>query len=779
MADALKESQEYYQETLDALSEQRKQIEEDLRFSDPSDPDQWEDNIRRQREGDPGGVRPCLVHDQLGQYTAQVTGQIEKQPPSLHAIPVSGGADKKAAEQLDGRFRHIEHASRATQHYQRAMTSAARAGVGYLIIRPEYVDRALNWQEPRISSEPDPLRIVFDAWSTETDGSDANVAWLMSKVSNRTFKRKWPKKKARDFGSLNADEARDDREGVLIAEQWLKVWQTKSSTVYLDAEGQENTAEMSAEDWNKERQIVEQMSGERTEFVREYTEKKPIIKWAMMSGLDILEESTYPADSIGIVPIYGYVGFSGGRMRYCGIPRRGRAPQQAYNYHISEQLAYMGTAPKNPWFISKRAAKGVEHILDRMAVETRAWVPYNDLDEEGPISDPKRVAPAVNVTNHIQGAEQALKDIQAAVGMYQANIGAPSNETSGVAIESRKEQGESSTAHFPSHMAASLGHVGKIVMQMDARLADTRRQAPILGVDGAAGTVTVDPEQTKAFVRGKDGVSINPTVGTYGVRVVVGASYSTQRTQTNAAFAEIMRGNKELAPVVAPFWAQTLDFPGSDKFAQAMAEMAPPPVKAILKPEGSEDGPGVADLTAQLEQCKQALAEASQIAREAQQDADEAMQSNETAENEAAVKARELEIKAYDAETKRLQVVGGTQEQIAAVARSVVEQMLMQPDPLPGDPPQAEEVREEPEMPEMPQAQPMQPEMQPPEMTQPEPPMTSEGEMKILEGQQQLLEVMGALLQVVKAPRERIPERDPKTGDIQRVLDRIIEQQTD
>lgn len=787
MADDLKEAQRYYIETLEALKDQRRQIEEDLAFSDPSDPDQWEEDIRLARETDPGGARPCLVHDQLGQYTAQVTGQIEKQPPSLHAIPVSGGADKKAAEQLDGRFRHIEHASRATQHYQRAMTSAARAGVGYLVIRPEYVDRALNWQEPRISSEPDPLKVVFDAWSVETDGSDANVAWLMSKISNREFKRRWPRKKLRDFGDLQTTADKDDRDGIMLAEQWLKTWEMTPRTVYLDAQGQENTADMSAKDWNEQRQIAEQMSGEATEFVREYTEKKAIITWSRMSGLDILEESVYPADYIGIVPIYGYVGFTDGRMRYCGIPRRGRAPQQAYNYHISEQLAYMGTAPKNPWFISKRAAKGVERILDRMAVETRAWVPYNDLDEEGPISDPKRVAPAVNVTNHIQGAEQALKDIQAAVGMYQANIGAPSNETSGVAIESRKEQGESSTAHFPSHMAASLGHVGKIVMQMDARLSDTRRQAPILGVDGAAGTVTVDPEQTKAFLRGKDGVSINPTVGTYGVRVVVGASYSTQRTQTNAAFAEIMRGNKELAPVVAPFWAQTLDFPGSDKFAQAMAEMAPPPVKAILKPEGSEDGPDVAELTAQLEQCKQALAEASQIAREAQQDADEAMQKSEAAEMEAETKARDLEIKAYDAETKRLQVVGGTQEQIAAVARSVVEQMLMQPDPLPGDPKPAEEVREEPEMPEMPQAQPMQqampqpmqPEMQPPEMAQPEPPMTSEGEMKILEGQQQLLEVMGALLQVVKAPRERIPERDPKTGDIQRVLDRIIEQQTD
>jgi hypothetical protein len=85
-------------------------------------------------------------------------------PPSLHALPVEGGADKKAAESLDGYFRYIEYASRAQNHYARALTSSARAGVGYLIARPTYVNRALNWQEPRISSEGDPLRVVFDPW---------------------------------------------------------------------------------------------------------------------------------------------------------------------------------------------------------------------------------------------------------------------------------------------------------------------------------------------------------------------------------------------------------------------------------------------------------------------------------------------------------------------------------------------------------------------------------------------------------------------------------------
>lgn len=679
--DDLEAAQELYQEALEASRDQRRQIAEDLAFSDPSNPNQWDESVRQLRENDPGGKRPCLVLDQCGQYVANVAGQVEQKPPSIHAIPVGGGADKEAAEQIDGRFRHIEHASRAMQHYARGLTSAARTGVGYLVVRPEVVDNALNLQEPRISSEPDPLKVILDPWSIETDGSDAQYGYILTSVSEREFTRRWPNKTVQDFGDTEARVRADERKAVLTAEQWYREETTANMIRHLGDDGEE--AQSSEDDYH----AANQAAGVQLPVYGTFKAKKSVIRWRRMSGLDILEDSEYPADAIGIVPIYGYVGFSDGRMRYCGIPRRARAAQQAYNYHISEELAFIGTAPRAPWTASKRALRGVEAIWDLASVQARAYLPFNDMDEHGAIEAPNRSSPTVNLTNHAQGAERALHDIQASIGMYQASLGAPSNESSGVAIESRKQQGEASTAHFPSHLAASLGQVGKITMQMDARLSDTQRQQPILGIDGTPGSVTVNPDQKEAFQRGPDGVSINPKIGSYGVRIVVGASYSTQRTQTNAAFAEIMRGNPDLAPTVAPFWAQTLDFPGSDKFAQAMAAMAPAPVKAILQPEGADKGPDPAELSHQLEQCKQALNEAIGHAHDAQKDADEAIAAMAEAKRTAAVHERELDIEAYNAETNRLKVTGANVDQIEAVTRDLITQMLQQPEPLPGDEP--------------------------------------------------------------------------------------------
>ena len=758
--DALAEAQALYRESLDAQREQRRQIEDDVKFSDPSKPDQWEEEVRRQREADPGGKRPCLVLDQTGQYVANVGGQVEKQPPSLHAIPVGGGADKQAAEQIDGRFRHIEYASRASLHYTRALTSAARVGVGYLVVRPEYIDRALGYQEPRIGSEPDALKVVFDPWSTDTDGKDATFGFILSDINPKIFTKRWGKRDQCDFGDLEAKQD-DQRKSVLVAEQWYQATASEEVLIYQGADGSE--AKGSEDEYVQ----ASQEAGMMLPITRKYTDKKTVVKWRMMSGADILEESDYPSDSIGIVPIYGYVGFRDGRMNYCGIPRRARSGQQAYNYHMSELLV-----PNTIIMMPERAlsGSGVKALWDRARVDRRGFLPYADQDENGPVNAPSLMP--MDGINHEQGAQQALRDIQASIGMYQASLGAPSNESSGVAIESRKEQGEASTAHFPSHLAASLGQVGQIVMQMDARLADTRRTQPIIGIDQSAGQVVVDPDQREAFKRGPEGASINPAIGNYGVRVVIGASYSTQRTQTNAAFTEIIRSSKDpqLTATVLPFWAQTLDFPGSDKFAQAMTAMAPAPVKSILQPEGGKDAPDPAMLAQELDQCKQALQEAMQIAKDAQEDADQAIAA------QAGMK-EDKEIDRYKAETDRLKVTGANVDQIEAIVNELVTGMLST---------QAEAQPDEQAW--QGQMQPMQEvPMEPPEPAGPSPEIVAlaEGQQQLTqamqqigEGQQSLAQMLQELAALTKRTRKRIPVRDTD-GNITEVIDKMDDDESE
>jgi hypothetical protein len=691
MANDLKQAQEMYEDAIAATREQRQQIEEDLKFSDPSNPQQWDETIKRARETDPGGARPCLVMDHTGQYVANVAGQVVKSPPSIHTVPVGSGSDILVSEQLDGMLRHIEYASRAQTQYGVALTSAARTGVGYLIVRPEYIDRALGYQEPRIRAEADPLRVVLDPWSVQLDGSDTTFGYLLTSMSDREFERKYGAKA--DKVSFGADQRQMDgqseRKSIVVAEQWYKEESTRNVIIWLGQDGQEATG---SED---EYWAACKTAGVQLHYVRSYRDKYQCVKWRTLSGAAILEtaknadgsEALYPADHIGIVPVYGYWGISDGRLRYCGIPRRAMNPQRAYNYHMSEQLAYMANAPKSPWMAPVRAIRGLEQLWDRASIESRAYLPYHDIDKDGQsIAAPTRSTIAVNLQNHIVGAEQALHDLEATIGMYQANLGAPSNEQSGVAIDARKEQGEASTAHFPQNLAASLGQVGRIVVQMSAKLIDTKRRQRILGIDMKPASITVDPEQPQAVRETDEGISINPNVGSYDVRVVVGASYSTQRSQAQTALAEVMRNNHNMTPAIAPLWAQNLDIPHADKLAQVLAAMAPPAVQAILNPDTSKQ-PKPEQLLQQVQQAQQALQEAIQHAHDAQAEADQAEQQLRDKSAELDAKARELDIKAYEAETKRLQLTSAamTPEQIRLMVAQTVDAMLSHPDPLPGE----------------------------------------------------------------------------------------------
>ena len=134
--------------------------------------------------------------------------------------------------------------------------------------------------------------------------------------------------------------------------------------------------------------------------------------------------------------------------------------------------------------------------------------------------------------------------------------------------------------------------------------------------------------------------------------------------------------------------------------------------------------------------------------------ADRAIGESADAKRTAAVKERELDIESYNAETDRLKVTGANADQIEQVTRDLINQMLMHPDPLPGD----GEPLPTPPAPPAPVAPP-EPPAAPPEPPAAPPPDNS-----------QLIDAIAQLHELIKRPRERIPVRD-KEGNIIKVVD--------
>jgi hypothetical protein len=287
--------------------------------------------------------------------------------------------------------------------------------------------------------------------------------------------------------------------------------------------------------------------------------------------------------------------------------------------------------------------------------------------------------------------------------MYKANLGAPSNETSGRAINARKMEGDTANFHYLDNEARSIEHGGRIIVQMIGRVYDTKRQARILNEDGSSDSVEINPKLSKAADT-KDGkvTAINPSVGKYGVRVKVGPAYTTLRQEAALNLSEVIKGAPDLLPILGPVWARMQDWPEADKVSRMLLAMAPPQIQE-MESEQDEIPPAVkAQMMAmqqENEQLKQALAQASQAAEGKQGELQlKAMEAQGKQQTEAArlgldeqglqlkaqevqlkaqdsqVKAKEVEIDAYRAETERLQALlqaqqGQTDAQVA-VAQS-------------------------------------------------------------------------------------------------------------
>ena len=133
----LTEAKERWEEAGDFYQEERTRMREDMRFSNPAKPEQWDAKARAERETAEGGARPCLTLDHTNQFIAQVVNDARQNKPGIQVSPSDNKATAQAAGVMEGQIRQIEYASRATIAYDRAIDHAARCGRGIRASMPD------------------------------------------------------------------------------------------------------------------------------------------------------------------------------------------------------------------------------------------------------------------------------------------------------------------------------------------------------------------------------------------------------------------------------------------------------------------------------------------------------------------------------------------------------------------------------------------------------------------------------------------------------------------
>ena len=133
--DALQTAKEHYEDARDACREQYDRIREDFRFSNPSNPQQWDQGAVTARKG-----RPMHTLDRTNQFVQHVVNKHRELKSSADLLPVDSKADPDVALKIKGIIRHIEYTSRSDIAWDTASDHQARGGLGWVRVLPKVVD---------------------------------------------------------------------------------------------------------------------------------------------------------------------------------------------------------------------------------------------------------------------------------------------------------------------------------------------------------------------------------------------------------------------------------------------------------------------------------------------------------------------------------------------------------------------------------------------------------------------------------------------------------------
>lgn len=520
--------------------------------------DQWDKDDLQKRRG-----RITVAVNRVPQFVKQVTGEIEQNRPAIRVLPVDDNTDPKIAEVYTAIIRHIESQSDGHRVYAKAGKQAVVGGIGWFRILTDYADNASFDQEIYLKGIRNPLSVVIDPGAVEPTRCDMQWAFVSELLTLEHFKELKPDADTSGFDTQEdwVADWRGDKT-VRVAEYWTRekrprelVLLTDGSTLwgdeiddelalFLDEQGIGIADRRTVDDW--------------------------VVKCRKISGLEVLEEFDWAGSYIPLIPVIGEEIEVGDEVFRHGMVYPVMDSQRAYNFARSAMLETVASQPKAPFLVTSAM----------VAPHKRAWEGLNEgnppvltyePDPKAP-QGPQRLSPPNFSNAWYQEAQVADGDMKATTGIYDASLGARSNETSGVAIRARDSQGETANYVYVDNLSAAIRHAGKILIEIIPKIYTNRRVIRVMGEDG----------EMEGFARINtmlpDGQLENDlSVGKFDLEVTTGPAFATKRQEAAEKMMSLVQSVPAIGQVGADMIVKALDMPYGDKLADRLAMALVPP----------------------------------------------------------------------------------------------------------------------------------------------------------------------------------------------------------
>ena len=542
---------------VDSEAEVRRLMVEDLEFYDGQ---QWDPAVESGRKRD---SRPCLTINRLPQFVHQISNNIRQQKPSPKVSPVDETGDVKTADVFKGLIRHIERQSKADIVRSYAAFYAITAGRGFYRITTRFIADTSWDQEIYITRIKNPHTVYFDPGCQEPDYSDARYCFIVSDITDDEFAARYPDAdmaSAENFRSVgDGDPVWRFLGGVRIAEYFCRHIEQK--TVALLADG----TSMYLED------VPPGMPVERQRTVEQVG-----IRWCVISSGQILEERSWPGKYIPVIPVMGEEYDLDGKTRLVGMVRHAKDPQRMLNYWESCKTETIALAPRAPFIGAEGQFEKHEEEWAQANSRNWAYLQYKPKSVDGTlVPAPQRQVYEPPIQAITLAQSQTVDHLKSATGVYDASLGNRSNETTGVAIQARQVQGDTSNYHYIDNLSLAITHEARILVDLIPKIYDRPgRVARIIGEDNSERQVTLNQE----FPEGGGQMGIyDLKAGRYDVVADIGPSFATRKQESTQGMLGFAQVAPELVPRYADLLVQGQDWPMADEIADRVRPPDVPP----------------------------------------------------------------------------------------------------------------------------------------------------------------------------------------------------------
>lgn len=616
----LKDMRETYALDLEADRENREEAAEDKKFAAG---EQWDPKVLELRTG-----LPCLVINQVPQFTAQLVGDWRQNRNGIKVVPSENGDTNVAAVRED-LVRAIEDRSRATRVYDSAFESMIQCGDGAFQIGVDYAADDVFDQDIMIKPIDDPLAVVWDRMSIDPTGRDANHCFVDEAYPKKEFDTLWPDT---ETAELSTSYQRDltlggwvDTDIVRVTSHWRMIYRDR--LLYLMENGSIHAIDEDTE--------MDDLIKNHGKPVRSRIAPCAYAQMHLVTGYKILSGPyEYKLSRLPVIRMTGRViNVSGRRVRH-GLVRFMKDPVRLRNFWRSVAAEQLGYAPKAQWIAPESAVEGREEDFRKAHLSRDPLLVYND-DATAP---PQRIAPPPMEAALLNEAAVNTQDMKDVTGIHDASLGIRSNETSGKAIMARQREGDVASITYYDNGNAALLEGGDVVNQLIGQIYDATRIIRVIGQDEASRLVKInDPA---------DPTSPDLAVGKYDVAITTGPSYTTRRLEAADAMMNAVQVWPQLIQTAGDLIAKAQDWPGSQELAERLRKTIPP---QLLEGEKDENGQPI-------EAKPQIPPELQQQIMEGQQKLQEQEQELQQLKGDRTVEALKLQIDQYNAETARMKV---------------------------------------------------------------------------------------------------------------------------